>query len=166
MATEESFSDILSFYMDTTDDNRQGFDLVNDYRQSGIITNPDQYTTGGSRRAYTSDRAAAGWIVDYTSLSQPLSPDDIITRTSDLIDFVVIQVDSVNNKIMLQNLTAKEITIGDVFNNSGGAAALTVTGILPPEIDKFSGNLLYYDNKPPYRENEGQTVVLKTYIEF
>ena len=163
---EESYSDILAFYMDTTDDNRQGFDLVNDYRQSGIITNPDQYATAGSRRAFKTDRATAAWVVNYTSLLQTLLPDAIITRNSDNIDFVVVQVDSTNNKIMLQNLVAKDISVGDVFRDSSDSNALTVTGVLPPEVDKFSGDLIYYDNKSPYRENEGQTVVLKTYIEF
>jgi len=163
---EESFSDILAFYMDTTEDIRQGFRLTNDYRQAGIIINPDQYTTGGSRRLYINDRAGACWVAGFDSLSQSVLPDEIITRSSDNVEFVVIQSKSEDNKIMIQNLTAAGIEVGDSFKNENDVHLFEVTSIITPEIDKFSGSLLYYDNKSAYREKLDQNVILKTYIKF
>jgi hypothetical protein len=54
----------------------------------------------------------------------------------------------------------------DVITDILGNVMFTIGQVLPPEVDKFTGTIISYDNREPYRETEDSNVIVRTYIEF
>jgi hypothetical protein len=56
-------------------------------------------------------------------------------------------------------------TIGGVMVNEA-ANTFGVSGVTAPTADKYSGDLLFIDNKQAFTPTQDQTVTLRTVIKF
>jgi hypothetical protein len=75
-------------------------------------------------------------------------------------------VSSENNKLLINSETGAIPVIGDVFFNTNESASFTVTAITEPQINKYSGELIFIDNRLAFTSSDEQTVVFRTFIKF
>jgi hypothetical protein len=158
----------------------QGFIIDNDYRQSGIIKNIRAF--GGQRRAnsrletacyvitgnFEYDKmdldkelfytASNGQVFKYRIIAKPQTPPANST-TLGLPPQVSLLVQALNNRGLELNdiLMYKD---GETEKYAG------VGTILYPTIDKYSGDMLYIDNRPAYESTDDQTLSFKTVIKL
>jgi len=66
---------------------------------------------------------------------------------------------------LVQSLENAIPTVGEVMIDSEGNQ-FTVGGVTNPTIDKYSGDILFIDNKQAFTPTEDQTVTLRTVLKF
>lgn len=150
----------LMFYTNVSKDKNQGFDVNNDFRQVGIIKNPRKYGT-----TYDLDSAigsACFVITGDINLSQ-FKQDMIIRLSSNNARFRIVNLNTTS--ALVQALDNLPPTIGGVMVNEA-ANTFGVSGVTAPTADKYSGDLLFIDNKQAFTPTQDQTVTLRTVIKF
>jgi Bacteriophage T4, Gp8. len=164
---DEAYPRTIAFYLDTVSDNVQNVDIAPDYRQSGLIVRPTIYTEG-TRYKFDGDKGSPCWVVTIDQAGYELVNDTFVYRQSDGQRFNIVSTDNLATytRFVIQVLETASIEVGDVFVDANDNVLFTVTNVLEPEIDRYSGTMLYYDNKTVYRQEEDQNIILKTYIEF
>jgi hypothetical protein len=163
---EELFARTLMFYSNVSKDKNQGFDVNNDYRQLGILKNPRGFGVT-TRYPYTlgSGCYVVGGSIDNTHFIK----DQLIT-TPRVVDGVTFQrrfrvVTVTTAAALIQALDNDAPQVSDIMTNSSNQF-FTVTAVNPPTIDKYSGDLLFIDNKAGFTPSKDETVTLRTVIRF
>jgi hypothetical protein len=159
-AIKNLFGRTLMFYSNMSQDKNQGFDVNNDYRQLGIIKSPRQYA---NTHNLTSIYASACWVVAGTINTTLFPADALLTRSSDGSRFRIVTNNG--SAALLQSLDNAEPMIGQVLINGGGDL-FSISAVTPPTIDKYSGYLMFIDNKAAFTPTADQTVTLRTVIKF
>lgn len=150
----------LMFYSNISNDKNQGFAVNNDYRQIGIIKAPAQYN---STYSLTSSLASACWVISGT-INPVLYPiDSIITMVDNNARFRIVT--NTGSSILAQSLDNGSPIIGTLFINANNNT-FNATAVTPPTMDKYSGTLLFIDNKQAFTPTEDQNVTLRTVIKF
>jgi hypothetical protein len=67
--------------------------------------------------------------------------------------------------MLLQSLDNYVPVVGTVFVNPDGVT-FSSSGVTPPTADKYSGHILFIDNKQAFTPTADQTVTLRTVIKF
>lgn len=142
---------------------RQDTNLVNlfqDYRQFGIIKNPTNILSG---RKYTGQSS----LVAYTVLFEDVI--DLIKDEILIIDDVKFRVISIfGNTVTLQQLGIKYIDpLGVLVAETENTRTYNAVNILKyPEVNKYSGKLIYVSNENPFSFTEDQDITVKTFLKF
>jgi hypothetical protein len=175
----ESFADILSFQISTLDEINQGFLLDNDYRQSGMIFDPDKFPQEGElRQKVVSDYASACHVLEVEGLNaNDFVQDQIIynQQTGDSL-YIVQSADyqdagvTIGARLLVQSYDNFIPEYGDTYVDDEGSPLLSLTSdssnIVDPEVDKFSGSMVFINNRTPFRKSSEQIVNVRTYIKF
>lgn len=137
-----------------------------DFRQIGIMKNLTQY---GSSTLFTNTTATPCFIITVANTGE-YNLDDVIT-SSDGGKFTVIQkVDTDNNaaydKVYLQRIYGNITASSTLTNATTSTGNLTINSITNPEIDVFSGDILYIDNRRPVVRDVDQTETIKVVFKF
>jgi hypothetical protein len=148
------------FYSSVSRDKNQGFEVNNDFRQIGIIKNPRKY---GSTYSLDSTLASACFVVTGTINTNNFAKDQTIFLTNTGAKFRIVNLNS--NSALLQSLDNAIPTVGSVLANEA-QQTFTVSGLTLPTVDKYSGDLLFIDNKQAFTPTADQTVTLRTVIKF
>lgn len=163
---DELFARTLMFYSNVSTDLNQGLSVNNDYRQLGIVKNPNVYK---SREKYQ-QAIGSGCFVVGTLLDPNFFPGDTEVTTTRLIDtqtytrnYRVVSV--TDSTALLQSLDNDEPQINDIFENSTGQA-FTIFSVGFPTVDKYSGQMMFIDNKAGFTPSAEETVTLTTVIRF
>ena len=149
------------FYSNISDDLNQGFVVDNDFRQIGIIKNPREF---GQTYKFQSSIGSACYVVTGTIDVTKFPADAEITLGS-LSGRRFKVVAATPTAVLLQSLDNAVPEISDVFLNSL-SETFTVTGVASPTVDKYSGEMLFIDNKKPFVPTEDQAVTLRTVLQF
>jgi hypothetical protein len=158
-ALSELFASTLMLYSTITQDNSTGFTLNNDYRQFGIIKNPTQYD---STQLFYDKLGIACYSADVT-ISNGVVVEDMILTDSNGKDYVVISKSSTS--LLLQPKDNSTLLTGTTLTN--GNISVFVSFInYEPTVDKYSGDLLYIDNRSAFYQTSDQTVTLQTILKF
>jgi hypothetical protein len=165
-AFQELFARTLMFYSNVSRDKNQGFDVNNDYRQIGIIKNPRQY---GNTYNYTSNLGSACYSIG-ASINTGLFVKDMLLTTPRVIDGVTYQrryrvVTVTSTGALIQDLDNDAPLVADIMTNPNNQF-FSVTAVSPPTFDKYSGDLLFIDNKAGFTPSADETVTLRTIIKF
>lgn len=180
---KESFADTLGFQITTADEINQGFTLENDYRQSGLIFDPDSFVEEGAQRnrfygAYGSacyrvdiPNANLGSGIDITDF---VLDQKIYNQTTGKYLVIIAKEDYevgasvVGVSLLLQSIDGSAPEVGDVYQDaeSGNLFTIPASSVTNPTIDKFSGSMVFINNRTPFRKNIEQIVNLRTYIQF
>jgi hypothetical protein len=155
------FAKTLMFYSNISKDANQGFTVNNDFRQLGVIKNPRQF----GQYANLSTILASGCYVvtgfiDTSNFTQDMSVN-LGTSTGPL--FRIVSLTSTG--VLLQSLDNATPTVGSVFINAAGNT-FSASGVTAPTADKYSGNILFIDNKVAFTPTADQNVTLRTVIHF
>lgn len=165
-APDELFSRTLVFYSNVSNDLNQGLEVNNDYRQLGIIKNPRSY---GSNVRYNATLGTACFLVQG-AINTAFFPRDTDVRVSRVIGGVTYYrtyrvVTSSSSAALLQSLDNDVPQINDVFENSA-RQSFTAASVSNPTVDKYSGQLMFIDNKAGFTPSDEETVTLRTIIKF
>jgi hypothetical protein len=165
-APNELFARTLMFYSNVSTDLNQGVSVNNDYRQLGIIKNPNQYN---SDQRFQGTIGSACFIVQASinTTQFPRDTDITVTRTisGDDFDRRYRVVAASSTSALLQSLDNDIPLVNDTFSNAGGYT-FSVTSVGSPTIDKYSGQLMFIDNKAGFTPSADETVTLRTVIRF
>jgi hypothetical protein len=161
-APRELLADTLCFYISFANEYNQGL-LVddNEYRQFGIIKDLEYFN---QVRKFTGLAASACYLLDATINTANFATDAIVATSGSTKSLLTITVDT--NKIVVASRNGSIPAIGDVYFNAAGTHSFTVTAVTEPHINKFSGEVLFIDNRTAFYSSEEQTVIFRTYIKF
>ena len=159
-ALNNFYARTLMFYSNISQDKNQGFEVNNDYRQLGIIKNPRQY---GSTNSLTSILASTCWVISATTNTALFPADSIITKSSDSKRFRIVT--NTGTAMLVQAIDNASIAIGNNFTNANNDV-FTASSADPPTADKYSGDLMFIDNRAAFTPTADQTVTLRTVIRF
>lgn len=153
----------LMFYTNISGDKNHGFDVNNDYRQLGIIKNPAQY---GNTNNLTNILASACWVVAGNIDTTFFKPDLIVRESVTNRRFRIVS--NTGSSTLLQSLDNYEPKPNDLFIANDGAVirSFRAAQISPPSADKYSGDMLFIDNKIGFTPSVDQAVTLRTVIRF
>lgn len=154
------FARTLMFYTNISGDKNQGFDVNNDYRQLGILKNPRAYNGTNN---LTSIAASACWVISGNISTTFFPVDSIVTESVTGKRFRIVT--NTGSAILAQSLDNFEPSIGTTFINSGNFT-FSASAVTPPTADKYSGDLLFIDNKQAFTPTVDQSVTLRTIIRF
>ena len=159
------------------DDGSQDFPLSNDYRQIGLVR--DVKTTNGQLCDSLTLRASkalrlTGVTVTGFSTFQPdeqiAGPAGDSTARGKVI--AVIPGSGATDATIhyYQDATTGYVPFQDGMSISGAVSGATADvaggGVIAPEIDKLSGDILYIDNRRAILRAPNQTEILRTVIKF
>lgn len=165
-APNELFARTLMFYSNVSTDLNQGVSVNNDYRQLGIIKNPNQYN---SDQRFQGNIGSGCFIVQASinTTNFPRDTDITVTRTIDGDDFDrrYRVVASSSTSALIQSLDNDTPVTNDTFTNDAGQT-FSVSSVGAPTIDKYSGQLMFIDNKAGFTPSADETVTLRTVIRF
>jgi len=155
------FANTLMFYTNISKDKNQGFDVNNDFRQLGIIKNPRQFGSYGNLK---SALASACYVVT-ASMNTTNFTQDMQVRLGTLTGPRFTIVALTTTSCLLQSIDNAVPAVGSVFLNSV-AQTFSAAGVTTPTADKYSGQILFIDNKQAFTPTADQTVTLRTVIKF
>ena len=153
------------FFSTLSDEKIHGVTINNDFRQFGIIKDPTQF---GNRNTFSNTTGTPTFSVVYTEGGTPgLSVDQVLTlkNSSPAREFVVVETTSnaTSNSAILTNLNNHSLVVGDnLIANTSEIEILGITG--QPDINKFSGDLLFIDNRTAVTFIDEQLVTFRTIL--
>lgn len=171
---EELFARTLMFYGNISTDLNQGLQVNNDYRQIGIIKNPRAY---GSTALYDGTVGSSCFIVAGTINVSNFPKDSevyvnrtvTITSGNDNITEIIQKryrvITATSSSILLQSLDNDIPQSNDTFLNSS-LQTFSATIIGDPNVDKYSGQMMFIDNKGGFTPSGAETVTLRTIIKL
>ena len=146
-------------------------ELTADYRQISILKNPKGFNDDNFYKKATGTSCA---LVEIPASSQNIESFNqyqqysILTLVSDPAqEFAIIDKYFVDNKYyMLLQLLANHIPLaGNVFVNEN-SYPISITSVTLPDFNKYSGEMLYIDNRVAFASTTDQTIVSTTLISF
>ena len=177
-AFHELYTKTLMFYSNVSLDKNQGFDVNNDYRQVGILKNPRIYNTTNR----FSDPIGSGCFTISSTFSTSLFYRDMeltIPRTVDGNDeqkrYLIIATNATGTSLLVTSLDGDTPQVGDTMTFDGtiggvsgytGTQFLSIAAVGSPTVDKYSGDMLFIDNKAGFTPSADETVTLRTIITF
>jgi hypothetical protein len=163
---DELFARTLMFYSNVSTDLNQGVAVNNDYRQLGIIKNPKVFN---SDILYNETIGSACYILQTTLIEANFSQDDNLTITRGGYDYRYRLVSFSSTYALVQSLDNDIPVINDTLKKvveSGTPPTFVAESVGSPTIDKYSGQLMFIDNKAGFTPSEDETVTLRTVLQF
>jgi len=147
------------------EDGSGDFPVDNDYRQLGMIKNPVNY---GTTTTSTATTLIATESLDYTGISGgSFTVDSTITGGT---SGAVAYIDSVDSTAGVIRYHQEAATGFESFQTSetitSGSVTATVDTLNDPEVEKFSGEVLYIENRSPVTRAADQIEDVKLVLEF
>ena len=162
-AVKELFARDLAFATTLAGDLNQGITVKNDYSQVGIVKNPEDYTTG---LRYNEQTGSPCFVLGATGINgfAGVSDDVIITDSVTNDRYRVVEPSTDFSAVLVQSLDNKVPAVGDVLSLSNVPFA-TVGAVTVPNVDKYSGQLLYVDTESSsFSTSTEQSISVKTVI--
>ena len=173
---DELYARKLMFYGNVSVDLNQGLQINNDYRQLGIIKNPTAYN---STNYFDSLLGSTCFICASTINVNNFPRDTIVfvnrtvTVTSGATDISQViakryrVIRPTATAILLLSLDNDIPQINDTFFNSNSPVqTFLVNTVGNPTVDKYSGQMMFIDNKAAFTPSSQEVVTLRTIIQF
>jgi hypothetical protein len=160
----ELFADAIMLFSTINDEKNQGISIVNDYRQFGVIKDVTQYANS---KIFANITGSSSFLISVNSVGS-LARDTVLQLASDTSrEFDVIETVTTTNQILLNSKNNYIPQEDDVLNDTITNIDYTVVSIdRHPTINKFSGELLYVDNRTAVSYSDEQLVKLRTVIKL
>lgn len=159
-AVYELGSNGVMFFTSIANEKNQGVTVNNDSRQIGIIKSPKTFDSGF---VYTKASGSACYLlIDSTQVDQnKFFPD--VKLTSESKEYYIVGVE--DNKLLISSNKNSEPTVGASFISENGDV-ITPFKIDTPEVDKYSGDIIFIDNRNAFITTSEQSLSLRTIITF
>ena len=169
------------------------FTTGNDFRSVGLVVNP---TNVGTSTVATTTTARQSYVVKVDTNSGTFDADEVITQASTGAVGKVVEYDSTLSLLYYQQESYKGFGTNATSGNyvafsgtnqiTGGTSAATGTtsatsetvtlansntltltaGYATPELQEYSGDIIYLENRKPIQRASDQTEDIKIIIEF
>ena len=167
----ELYANRIAIVINLDDNLNSDLFLDNDFRQVSLIRNLKEY--GSSTVNYTANTGANTHRIEVGSSTEhaKYTEDDIIT-TNDGGKFRVIQkkVDGSNYYVYLQPIIDIISASSTLTNTNTSVTGLSINSYTAatdaPEINVFSGELVYVENRAKINRQEDQVETIKAIITF
>jgi hypothetical protein len=157
-APSELLSDILCFYSSLENESNQGLLVDNQYRQYGLIKDVETYDSSSKLNVLL---GSGCFLVTAPTVTNVLEDMVLVSGTK---TFNVIT--STSTQILLQSKDSSVPTVGNVLVNPSSEDVCTISDVIDPSINKFSGDMLIIDNRSAFTSSEQQAVIFRSYIKF
>lgn len=166
-AVSELFARDLCVSTTIARDRNNGFVVENDYRQLGILKNPQSYS---SSRRFTDLSGSTCWSITGDFIYEDVQ-NDMIMVDGDGNRYRVIAkpLDVPSTSVMpllLQSVDNSVPVVGQTlsytYNNTTNQAVITI--VSSPTVNKYSGDMLFIDNRSSFQPTDEQTISIKTVI--
>lgn len=141
------------------------FPVVNEYRQVAMFEDPYVFGTSNTTSNTTVSQTT---ILNLTGTSAEYIEDENVYQGPSLASSTysgkVVEWDSANNKLKISNIEGtptSELVIG-----ATSGAARFVSSVTYPDMERYSGKLLYIDNISPVSRTVDQTEDFKIVLNF
>lgn len=137
---------------------------LNDYRQFGIIKNPKRY--GLTSRVTTTLDTACFLLISGTTIDITKFRSDDELYQSNGARFRIITIDA--DRMVVQNLNNYPPISGNAINSNPIRLneTLNISTIVNPGVDKYTGDMMFIENKLPFVVTADQVVAFRTIIGF
>jgi len=165
----ELFANTLLFFTTINNEKIHGVDIVNDFRQTGIIKNFKQFN---NERTFANINGTSTYLVTLNtltnSLAQPLIRDTVLELANvNYKKFEVVETVSANTRALITNLNNHDLNVGNILYDPITQSNFVVANVIQqPSINKFSGDLLFIDNRTSVSYSDRQLVTLKTILKL
>jgi len=159
-APRELFADTLCLY--TSYDSvytHNDIPVSDDYRQYGIISNILRFDSNARHNTAT---ASAGYKLEGVFTASEFDPDEIIYTSGHAKELQVVT--SLTNKMLAISLDGSVPIIGDTFSN--GTSSFTITALSEPNVNKYSGEILFIDNSAKFESSQVQEISFRSFIKL
>lgn len=133
----------------------------NDFRTVALIRNPSQYGGG----ALTANTANALTSLTLTGVSGTFIEDELISQASTGSQGYVVHLDG-NTLYYVQNTTLGIKAFDNTLITTASGGQGTVTGTVDPDVDVFTGDVLYISNDSDTPRNSSQTEEIRLIVNF
>jgi hypothetical protein len=157
----ELHADTLSFYAAFENEENQGLIISNDYRQFGIIKDIEKYD---EVEVYNSALGSGAFLLEGTLTAANYALDSNIHTSGNAKTLRVVAAET--NKVLVQSVDGSIPAASDVYYNTNESSNFTVTTVTAPGVNKFSGEVLFIDNRSAFTPSDEQLVVFRTFIRF
>ena len=166
-------SSALMFNAQLTGDEANDFQTTNDFRQIGIVLNPMRDSAQLPATAATLSAFKRLYVTQGNLNVENITGDQLITQggSSAVIDYL-----DTSAGIMYVHQTREtgfepfeESTIMTVSNSGGTCLPVTVIDqpvLRPSEVDRYSGEIIYIDNRIAVSRDDDQTEDIKVVIDL
>lgn len=157
-AIRELFASNVGIYSSFFRIDNKGFETANDYRRIGIIKNTRKYTNDN---LFSGTFGSACWSLSgvFTGLNFPI--DTILEQASTGGSFLVIDVE--DNRMIVISRNGIAPVVGTITNNIN---SFSITSIDNPDVNVFSGDIVYLLNKDAFTVSGEQAVTVRTVLGF
>ena len=167
-APTELFADTLIFFSTINNENIQGIDVNNDFRQFGIIKDIEQ---SGNKKAFANTTGTPTFLVTMDTVTDDtgnvVANDTVLELKDTDRRFEVVQTVSSDKQFLLTSLNNHTLASSDVLTDVSTASDFTVQTVnATPDINKFSGDLLFIDNRTSVSFTDEQLVTLRTILKL
>lgn len=162
-AVDELFADTVSIYSTIKFNQNQKLLINNDYRQFGIIRNPENNNT----RQIFRDFIGSSCFTLKVNTSVNIKPDQIlVSRVDPSKKFLVVGSDE-KQTILVQSFGGLTPTPGMILVDSENSSlSYSVNQVELPKVNKFSGDLIFIDNRSSIFQSSNQFISLRTNLKF
>ena len=158
-APRELYADAISIFTLLKSDTELNL-LAQDYRQYGLLKNPLTLLTN---KRVNSDTYIIAFDLELLSVDD-LQVDDVVVCNNK--QYRIITIDGL--KLKLQQLNSIfTIPSGLIYKLGQPLIQYTIVKVLAiPDINKYSGDLLYATNTSPFTPTDEQSIAIRTYIKL
>ena len=159
---KQLFADTVLLYSTINNEANQGVLVNNDYRQFGIIKDIKKF---GSDDVYSNITGSSCYLVTVNSVGS-LARDTELTLSGNTSKvFEVVETVPTTNQILINNKNNYPIAANNILVDALSNTNYTITTVNnTPGINKFSGDLLFIDNRTTVSYSDQQLVTLRTII--
>jgi hypothetical protein len=164
-AIGELNADTIMLTTTINNDKNHNLTVNNDYRQFGIIKDLNGYNSTSSFANVNGSGAFLVTMDTITGLDRDLLLSH--TATGSTRYFEIIEYRTNTKQLLLSNLNNHELEANDVLTDVTTNLNYVVVSVdKTPDINKFSGDLLFIDNRTSVSYNDQQLVTLRTVIKL
>jgi hypothetical protein len=165
-AVRQLFAKDITFSTTISRDRNQGFIVSNDYRQLGLIKNPEDPVTGYRLNRFT---ASTCHVIAGAFPYDEINADDVLTDIDGNRFFVIAKPPEepvgVLSLLVLAADNINPVVGGRIFYGEGGDGnSVALTSVTNPTADKYSGDIMFINNRASFQPTDEQTVSIKTVI--
>lgn len=161
-AIDELFASMVSFYTTIKFEQNQGMFVNNDYRQFGILKNPETIMDTSIYRELT---GSSCYLLEVDSAVGITADEELYLSNDGSKKFAVVASDN-EKTILIQEFGGSQISPGTVFKKASDNSFVSVRKVTKPTINKKSGELLFVDNRYSIFQTSNQYISLRTTIKF
>jgi len=137
------------------------FTIANDFRKIGLLKNP-LLSNSAIATAVTYDFSTT---IEYNNTNSAFVVDEVITGATSGATATIVDVNSSDTELRIINVLG-EFSNGETIQGGTSSAQDTITGITAPLLKKYSGDVLYVDNRTKIVRGFDQVEDIKLVIQF